>query len=176
MPSDPLDHFREVSGRAFGPNFRSCVRRNHLVGNSNLPHHVDSRSGEGVGLQIAHRHPAVDATDTQSVQRIDGKLLKAHVVDAGNLCGALEIGFGTIPAASAYARVVDRQRHDFAQSAPFLPVVDDDGVGDARALSCTTGQSARRCRCWYRRGSSTWRYRSVCIRASWSCRSRCCSR
>ncbi len=54
------------------------------------------------------------------------KLLKSHVLHAGDAFGAAEIGVGAVAALLPLARVVDQELGHLAERAAFLAVVDDD--------------------------------------------------
>ena len=105
-----------------------------------------------VVLDVAHRDQAVDARYAEPVQHVRHQLLEAHVLDAGDALGALEVGRGAVAARLALARVVDQELGHLAERPALLAVVDDQRrrrrPGRSRCTPrCRAPDRAGRCRC-----------------------------
>jgi len=57
---------------------------------------LNSGINNGIVLHVAHGDEIIDLCDPEPMQRIRHQLLKAHILDTGDACRAMEIRFRAI--------------------------------------------------------------------------------
>src|SRR5690242_12483848 len=108
---------REIARCLLGRDLDRRVERHQPVRDRDLLDDLDALRGQRTVFEVRHRDPAVDAADPEPMKDIGHQLLKAHILDAGNAFGAVEIGVGAVAAHLPLARVVDEELGDLAERA-----------------------------------------------------------
>jgi hypothetical protein len=81
----------KITGRDFGINLNSRVRRNQRFRELYPFGDGDALANDGIVFHVAHAEHTIDFFDTKPVQDIRHQRLEAHVLDASNVFGALEV-------------------------------------------------------------------------------------
>lgn len=113
----------EIAGVDLGIDLDPGILGDHVVWDGHSFDDGDALVDDGVVLHVGHAQHAVDLLDAEPVQDVGHEGLEAHVLDAGDVLGALEVLARAVGA--PLARVVHEVFGHFAQSAPFLAEVDD---------------------------------------------------
>src|SRR5215469_13392201 len=85
------DARREIAGRLLRIDLDPRLGRDQRLGDLDALDDIDAALDDRLELDAAHRDEAVDAGDAEPVEDVRHQLLKAHVLDAGDAFGALEI-------------------------------------------------------------------------------------
>src|SRR5689334_21763443 len=106
----------EIAGGLLGVDFDPGLAANEPLRDLDPLDHLDAALHERLELRVAHGDEAVDARDAQPMQHVGHQLLEAHVLQAGDAFGALEISRGAVAALLPFAGVVDQELGHFAEA------------------------------------------------------------
>mmetsp|Transcript_74018 Transcript_74018/g.197253 ORF Transcript_74018/g.197253 Transcript_74018/m.197253 type:complete len:205 (+) Transcript_74018:203-817(+) len=112
-----------ISSIHLGIDFDMGISWNHFVGNGNAITNLNSGINNGIVLHVAHGDEIIDLCDPEPMQRIRHQLLKAHILDTGDACRAMEIRFRAISTLLTLTSVVHKELGHFPKRPPLLAEV-----------------------------------------------------
>mmetsp|Transcript_44547 Transcript_44547/g.172724 ORF Transcript_44547/g.172724 Transcript_44547/m.172724 type:complete len:230 (+) Transcript_44547:3230-3919(+) len=103
-----------------------CSLGNHLLGQRNAIHYVDTCSNYCFMLVLAHRQQFIDLFDSEPVEHVRHEFLSSRIDQTGNLLRHLEVHVWTVTTFLIPTKVVNPELCNLSEGSSFLPEVRDD--------------------------------------------------